>query len=108
MAVKTHPSAVAPTDPNILAIGTTNTPSQEHGMSAQVLASPHVSGLLSSSANPELRRLSVRETDDEIRITGSVSSFYLKQMAQESIRCAVEGRRLVNKVEVRNLRPEMV
>jgi hypothetical protein len=70
-------------------------------MSAQLLAAPEISGLLSSSTNPELRRLSVRETDEEIRITGHVSSFYLKQMAQESIRCAVEGRRLVNKVEVR-------
>ena len=72
-------------------------------MKAQFLAQPDISGLLSSSTNPELRRLSVRETDDEIRITGSVSSFYLKQMAQESIRCAVDGRRLVNKVEVRRL-----
>ena len=71
-------------------------------MSAQLLAAPKSSGLLSSSTNPELRRLSVRETDDEIRITGHVSSFYLKQMAQESIRTAVDGRRLVNKVEVRS------
>jgi hypothetical protein len=72
-------------------------------MNAQLLAPADISGLLSSSTNPELRRLSVRETDDEIRITGSVSSFYLKQMAQESIRPAIEGRRLVNKVEVRRL-----
>jgi hypothetical protein len=72
-------------------------------MNAQLLVSADTSGLLSSSTNPELRRLSVRETDDEIRITGSVSSFYLKQMAQESVRPAMEGRRLVNKVEVRRL-----
>lgn len=77
-------------------------------MIAQLLAAPQISGLLSTSTNPELRRLSVRETDEEIRITGHVSSFYLKQMAQESIRCAVDGRRLVNKVEVRGIHSEQL
>jgi len=74
-------------------------------MSAQLLERHDVSDLLTSSSNPELRRLSVRETEDEIRITGLVSSYYLKQMAQESIRSAIVGRRLVNKVVVHDGSP---
>ena len=52
------------------------------------------------SSNPELRRLDVRETEENIEITGRVSCFYLKQLAQESLRTAAKGRRIVNRVEV--------
>jgi hypothetical protein len=56
--------------------------------------------LLSCSPIPELRKLEVTETDREVVITGRVSSFYIKQLAQESIRSAVAGRRLQNQVVV--------
>ena len=56
--------------------------------------------LLSGSPIPELRKLEVTETDREVVITGRVSSFYIKQLAQESIRSAVAGRRLQNRVIV--------
>ena len=48
----------------------------------------------------DLRRLEVIETESEIVITGIVTSYYLKQMAQETVRPALAGRRLRNKVIV--------
>ena len=56
---------------------------------------------LLKSSNPELRRLAVRESGDEIEITGWVSCYYLKQMAQEALRVVAAGRQIVNRVEVR-------
>lgn len=70
-------------------------------MSAAVLPPPLCpERALSSSPLPELRRLVVTATDDEVVITGRVSSYYLKQLAQESVRGAVAGRRLLNRVAV--------
>jgi len=40
------------------------------------------------------------ENEDEVILTGVVRSYYLKQMAQETVRPAVAGRRLHNKVVV--------
>ena len=56
--------------------------------------------VLNSSPLGQLRRLVVIESDTEVIITGQVSSYYLKQMAQETIRGAVGGRALRNRVEV--------
>lgn len=56
--------------------------------------------VLTSSPLGQLRRLVVTENDTEVVITGQVSSYYLKQMAQEAIRTAVGARALVNHVEV--------
>ncbi|WP_020471897.1 BON domain-containing protein [Zavarzinella formosa] len=47
-----------------------------------------------------LRRLDVTETHDEVVITGHVSTYYLKQLAQETVRPALGGRRLRNQVKV--------
>ena len=55
---------------------------------------------LSTSPIPHLRRLSVTASDSEVVITGRVPTYYLKQMAQESVRTAVGPRRLTNRVEV--------
>lgn len=57
--------------------------------------------VLAASAMPELRRLAVETSDEVVILSGRVSSFYLKQMAQESVKPAVAGRKLVNRVEVR-------
>ena len=59
-----------------------------------------VSAALANSPIGQLRRLIVIENDAEVIITGAVSSYYFKQMAQETVRYAVGGRRLFNHVEV--------
>jgi hypothetical protein len=56
---------------------------------------------LSSSPLGQLRRLVVIATAKQVIITGQVSSYYLKQMAQETIRPHLGNRTLVNHVEVR-------
>lgn len=55
---------------------------------------------LANSPIGQLRRLIVIENDAEVIITGAVSSYYFKQMAQETIRGAIGKRRLLNHVEV--------
>jgi hypothetical protein len=55
---------------------------------------------LRQSSHPALRALTVQETDDAIVISGRVSSYYLKQLAQEVIMQVRSGRDLVNRVTV--------
>ena len=69
-------------------------------MTAILLAPSGTAHALLKSSNPELRRLAVRESEDEVEITGRVSCYYLKQLAQETLRTAAAGRRIVNRVEV--------
>ena len=56
--------------------------------------------LLRENPVNDLRRLEVQESELEIVISGIVSSYYLKQMAQEAVRPALGGRRLRNQVIV--------
>jgi hypothetical protein len=73
----------------------------ESAMTSTVLDSPaRAAALLRDNPVNDLRRLEVMESDSEVIITGIVTSYYLKQMAQEAIRPAVNGRRLRNKVIV--------
>ncbi|MBX9622624.1 MAG: BON domain-containing protein [Gemmataceae bacterium] len=67
---------------------------------APVLLPPGPADVLSHSPLPQLRRLEVAETEAEVVITGTVGSFYLKQLAQETIRPTLGCRRLLNRVEV--------
>lgn len=55
---------------------------------------------LRQSSIPALRTLAVEVSDGTVVISGSVSSFYLKQLAQETIMPHVNGRSLVNRVSV--------
>lgn len=55
---------------------------------------------LRHSPIPALRKLDVAETDAEIVLSGTVASFYLKQLAQEAILPLVGQRGLVNRVRV--------
>ena len=48
----------------------------------------------------ELRRLDAIETDGEVVITGVVRSYFLKEIAQETVRPALRGRRLRNRLVV--------
>ena len=59
-----------------------------------------VASLLRQSCIPALRKLSVEESETAVVILGSVTSYYLKQLAQETIMPVLEGRELVNRVAV--------
>lgn len=68
-------------------------------MSPSVLVA-EPSELLTSSPLPQLRRLVVTVSEGEVVITGRVSSFYFKQLAQETLRPSIGRRRILNRVEV--------
>ncbi|HZT79869.1 MAG TPA: BON domain-containing protein [Gemmataceae bacterium] len=55
---------------------------------------------LRRSPIPALRKLTVEETDDALVILGNVGSYYLKQLAQETIMPYARGRELLNRVAV--------
>lgn len=61
-----------------------------------------VVGLLRQSPIPALRKLAVEETDESVLLLGSVPSYYLKQLAQETIMPVLEGRELTNRITVTN------
>ena len=63
---------------------------------------PHSSAALAlrQSTIPALRKLVLEETDDSVVIYGHLSSYYLKQMAQEAVMPALGGRELRNRVVV--------
>lgn len=69
-------------------------------MNACPVLTSELADILTSSPLGQLRRLSVTENDTEVVLTGQVSSYYLKQMAQETVRKAAGKRTLVNHVEV--------
>jgi len=56
--------------------------------------------VLRQSPLPALRKLSIEETDATVLIKGKVPSYYLKQMAQETVMPLLAGRALVNRVTV--------
>jgi hypothetical protein len=49
---------------------------------------------------PALRKLVIDETDEAVVIRGSVTSYYLKQLAQEALMPYLDGRTLLNRVTV--------
>jgi len=55
---------------------------------------------LRQSPIPALRMLEVEETESGVVISGKVSSYYLKQLAQETILPLLDHRELVNRVTV--------
>jgi hypothetical protein len=72
-------------------------------MNTATLLYPSTSELASTlkqSPLPDLRRLHVEETEFEVILTGVVTSYYLKQLAQETVRPALGRRRLRNRVVV--------
>lgn len=56
--------------------------------------------LLRENPVSDLRRIDVTESEHEIVLSGIVTSYYLKQMAQETVRPALAGRRLQNRLLV--------
>ena len=69
-------------------------------MSATILSRPQAAEVLTQNPQPLLRRLKVEETDQEIVISGTVPSYYLKQLAQEAVRPILDGRRVRNRIRV--------
>ena len=61
---------------------------------------PQTATALTASPLGQLRRLTVTADDTQVVITGRVSSYYLKQMAQETVRPVLGERTLLNRVEV--------
>lgn len=55
---------------------------------------------LRQSLHPGLRNLTVQEADGTIVISGRVTSYYLKQLAQETIMPVRGDRQLLNRVLV--------
>jgi hypothetical protein len=64
------------------------------------ILTPEPAEALTSRPLGQLRRLVVIADDNVVVITGQVSSYYLKQMAQETVRPLVGERTLLNNVEV--------
>ena len=64
------------------------------------LESSHASQAFRRSPLPALRKLSLEETDAVVVINGRVSSYYLKQLAQEAVMPVLGGRELRNRVAV--------
>jgi hypothetical protein len=59
-----------------------------------------VARVLAASPHAELHRLEVHESEFTVEIVGEVHWYYLKQLAQSSIRDAVGDRRLINRIIV--------
>ncbi len=55
--------------------------------------------VLATSSVTDLRHIRVDGSDNKIELTGTVRSFYHKQLAQESIRSVAGGMQVVNHVE---------
>jgi hypothetical protein len=55
---------------------------------------------LQQSPFPALRKLCVEEKDSSVVLLGQVSSYFLKQVAQEAVMPLLDGRELINRVVV--------
>ena len=64
------------------------------------VTSSEASAVLANSSVRELRQLRVDESDETLELSGSVRSYYHKQLAQETVRTVAGGRQLINRVEV--------
>jgi osmotically-inducible protein OsmY len=61
---------------------------------------PRAQAALSNSPFYELRELRVEQRNDTLLISGCVSSFYHKQLAQEVVRSVCAGIEVVNSIRV--------
>jgi hypothetical protein len=69
-------------------------------MSALATVDSRATQALRQSVHPALRRLSVEETDTTIVISGRVSTYYLKQLAQEAVLSLGGQHTVINRVQV--------
>ncbi len=61
---------------------------------------PRAQCALRQSPILDLRNVHVEQVDDALFISGSVSSFYHKQLAQEIVRAVADGASVVNSISV--------
>lgn len=69
-------------------------------MSATTLKKLAPLEVLRESPIMALRTLSLEESDTAVIINGDLPTYYLKQLAQETLRPVLGGRQLVNHVQV--------
>jgi hypothetical protein len=69
-------------------------------MSTSTLLPSQLVLALRRSPIPALRKLSLAENETSVTIQGQVTSYYLKQLAQEAILPLLDGRQLLNRVQV--------
>jgi hypothetical protein len=69
-------------------------------MSTSTLEQSRLALALRRSPIPALRKLTLEENENSIIIQGQVTSYYLKQLAQETILPLLDGRQLLNRVQV--------
>lgn len=62
---------------------------------------PRAQAALCNSPFYELRELQVEPREDALMISGCVSSFYHKQLAQEAVRSVGTGIKVVNSIHVK-------
>jgi hypothetical protein len=75
-------------------------------MSTSTLERSRAAHALHHSNIPAIRNLSIEETDEFVLIQGSVVSYYMKQLAQETVMSYLDGRELRNRVTVENMRSD--
>jgi hypothetical protein len=75
-------------------------------MSTSTLEQSRAVEALRRSNIPAIRSLSIEETDEVIVLQGSVVSYYLKQLAQETVMSFLEGRELRNRINVQRAHSE--
>jgi len=61
---------------------------------------PRARAVLAKSPFYELRTLQVEHRDEALLISGTVSSFYHKQLAQEVVRSVCQGIEILNAIQV--------
>lgn len=59
--------------------------------------------MLDDSPFQELRALQVDHVGEQVRLQGQVGSFFLKQLAQETIRSATRGIEMINDISVQTV-----
>jgi hypothetical protein len=69
-------------------------------MSTSTLDQSRLALALRRSPIPALRKLTLAENGTTVTIQGQVASYYLKQLAQETILPLLDGRQLLNRVQV--------
>jgi hypothetical protein len=69
-------------------------------MSTSTLEQSLLALALRRSPIPALRKLTLAESETAVTIQGQVTSYYLKQLAQETIMPLLDGRQLHNRVQV--------
>jgi hypothetical protein len=75
-------------------------------MSTSTLEQSRATEALRQSAIPAIRNLSIEESHEFVAIQGCVVSYYMKQLAQETVMPVLEGRELRNRVTVQRTRSE--